>query len=96
MTIDVPQQKTLYEWLSAKGVREDCPACGSYERMVGDIVAPPAAPGGGGTSVGGPSFLLAQVICRNCGFVMHFASTLIGRELQSPGPGQEPLAEETR
>ena len=83
MPLDASQQKLLFQWLRAKGVCQQCPACGASSWMVGDIVVPPAAPGGGGTTVGGPSYPLAQMICENCGHVRHFASTLIGLDLQS-------------
>jgi hypothetical protein len=78
MPINETQQEKLFEWLSEKGVRDTCPACGCEARRVGDIIAPPPMPHGGGTVVGGPSFPLVQVICENCSFVMHFASTPIG------------------
>jgi hypothetical protein len=58
MPIEKPQQRELFARLRAKGVRENCPACGATSWMAGDIVAPPPTPDGGGTVVGGPSFTL--------------------------------------
>jgi hypothetical protein len=78
MPIDKSQQEELFAQLRANGVREDCPACGSLLRRVGDIVAPPATPDGGGTVLGGPSFPLVQLICEQCSYVMHFAATPLG------------------
>jgi hypothetical protein len=78
MPISDSQKEQLFEWLKAKGVRQDCPACGSASRRVGDIIATPSAPAGGGTVVGGPNFRVVQVICTQCAFVMHFATTPIG------------------
>lgn len=75
MTLDKSKQDRFLAWLDSKGVRRDCPACGSIERHAGDIVAPPSAPTGGGTVVGGPNYPLVQLVCSNCGYVMHFAST---------------------
>jgi hypothetical protein len=51
MQINPSQQQELFQWLRCKGVREDCPACGAKSWMAGDIIAPPAAPDGGGTAV---------------------------------------------
>jgi hypothetical protein len=57
--------------------------------MAGDIIAPPAAPGGGGTAVGGPSFPLVQIVCKNCSYVMQFASTPIGLDSHMQNLRQE-------
>lgn len=78
MPISQSQHKQLFQWLQSKGVREDCPACGSNDRTSGDVIAPPATPEGGGTVVGGPHFPLVQVLCEHCGFVMHFATPTVG------------------
>ena len=78
MPITAAQQETLFRWLRAKGVREDCLACGRNIWKGGDVIAPPTAPGGGGTVVGGPNFPLVQIVCGNCGYVMHFDCTSIG------------------
>ncbi len=78
MPIDASQHEQLLDWLRAKGVRQDCLACGTSAWDPGDIIAPPAAPSGGGTVIGGPSFALVQLVCRNCAYVMHFACTPIG------------------
>lgn len=77
MSLHESKKQQLLNWLQAKGVRDDCPACGATGRHPGDIVAPPTTPDGGGTVVGGPNFPLVQVICQNCGYVMHFATTSI-------------------
>jgi hypothetical protein len=81
MPISGPQQEKLSEWLRTKGVRRECPACGAGKLAPGDVIAPPAAPGGGGTVIGGPSFPLVQLVCENCAHVIHFACTPIGLDL---------------
>lgn len=78
MTLAEETKEAVFAWLETKGVRSDCPACGCKEWEVGDIIAPPATPHGGGTAHGGPSFPLVQLCCQRCGFVMHFNSTRIG------------------
>lgn len=77
MTLGKAKQEQFIAWLQSKGVRSDCPACGASDRQPGDIVAPPSTPAGGGTVVGGPNYPLVQLVCRNCGYVMHFASTVM-------------------
>jgi hypothetical protein len=78
MPIDEIHKKTLSDWLRDKGVTQKCPACGRNAGWhVGDVIAPPVAPGGGGTVVGGPSFPLVQVMCGNCAYVMHFAGSRV-------------------
>lgn len=64
MPIDETQQEQLFEWLRSKGVRPDCPACGREKWKVGDIIAPPSAPGGGGTKLGGPPSRLSKLCVR--------------------------------
>ncbi len=78
MPLDDERRARLESWLQEKGVRRDCIACGSETWRVGDVVAPPPTPSGGGTVVGGPSFPLAQIICEHCGFVMHFSTVTAG------------------
>ena len=89
MQISPSQQQELFHWLRAKGVREDCPACGAESWMAGDIIAPPTAPGGGETAVGGPSFPLVQIVCKNCSYVMQFAGTPIGLDTHMENLRQE-------
>jgi hypothetical protein len=78
MPITDLKKERLFAWLKEKKVRPECFACGSTSRRVGDIIATPSAPEGGGTVVGGPNFRVVQVICKQCAFVMHFATTPVG------------------
>ena len=78
MTLATKQEHDVLAWLKKQGVRGDCVACGHEGWEVGDIIAPPATPHGGGTVIGGPTFPMVQVFCAKCGYVMHFNSTLIG------------------
>jgi hypothetical protein len=83
------QQEELFQWLRDKGVREDCPACSAKSWTVGDIVAPLSALSGGGTALGGTSFPLVQIVCKNCSYVMHFAGTPIGIDTHMENLRQE-------
>ncbi len=78
MTLGTKQEHDVLDWLEQHGVRRDCVACGHEGRAVGDIIASPSTPHGGGTALRGPSFPLVQVFCEKCGYVMHFNSSRIG------------------
>jgi hypothetical protein len=41
------------------------------------------------TAVGGPSFPLVQIVCKNCSYVMQFASTPIGLDAHMENLRQE-------
>ena len=77
MTLQMQKESAVRAWIAKKKIRLDCVACGHQGWEVGDVIAPPAAPQGGGTVLGGPSFGLVQIFCQNCGYVMHFNASLI-------------------
>jgi hypothetical protein len=68
--------------LQASGVRPDCHACGGNNWIIGEeLVAipgmsPDGAPVTGGAMV--PLVPMVQVICRGCGYIMHFAARTAG------------------
>jgi hypothetical protein len=65
--------------LQASGVRPDCHACGGNSWIVGEeLVAIPGVLPDGATLPGGPMVAMVQVICRGCGYVMHFAAKTVG------------------
>jgi predicted RNA-binding Zn-ribbon protein involved in translation (DUF1610 family) len=78
MALDSTQQQKLTDWMALKGVRPECPACGSEAaRVPGDIVAEMRVKPGG-LHIGEPVTPLVQVFCANCGHVMLFAAEPIG------------------
>lgn len=72
MAIDQSSQ-AFTNWLTERGVRNECPACDGNDWIIRDD-APPATPDGGGTTLGGPSFPLILRVCKSCAYVMHFAT----------------------
>jgi hypothetical protein len=79
MPLDATQQQKLNTWMQGKGVRNNCPACGTRNWVGGEIInAPILVPGGGIAIGGGPSIPMIQVICDNCAYVMLFAAVPIG------------------
>jgi hypothetical protein len=73
MILSDTQQKQLFDWLKGKGVHQECLACGSTERKIGDVITPHPTPGGSGTVINGPSSSIVQIVCKNCSFIMPFA-----------------------
>ena len=72
MALTHGQVNKLEEWWESKGVECKCPRCASGQWETGEIVS--------GTSVEGSGNVLpmAQLVCQNCAYVMHFAAMPIG------------------
>ena len=77
MALDSTQQQKLTDWMASKGVRPECPACGSAGWTPGDIVAEMHMRPGG-LRIGEPVTALVQVICNNCAHVRLFAAERAG------------------
>ncbi|MFL5735083.1 MAG: hypothetical protein ACJ78Q_18155 [Chloroflexia bacterium] len=78
MTLDPTQHQTLTTWMAQKGVRPECPACGSTTgRTPGGIVAEMRVTPRG-LHVGDPVLPLVQLICNHCAHLMLFAAEPIG------------------
>ena len=72
MPLNREQAHRLEQWLNSRGIRFNCPICGSTQWETGEIVTAANMSGHG-------DFLpMVQVICSNCGYVMFFAATPIG------------------
>jgi hypothetical protein len=78
MALDSIQHQKLTDWMARKGVRPECPACGSAAGWTpGDIVAEMRMRPGG-LHIGEPVMALVQVVCNNCAHVRLFAAEPAG------------------
>ena len=76
-TLTVQQQK-VQSWLQDKNVSGTCSVCKTQTNWsIGEIVASPTL-SGKGMSLGGPTVPMVQVVCGNCGYVMHFGAVPMG------------------
>lgn len=77
MSLDQAQEQLVRDWLKAKRVAEQCPACGAGEWVILEIVeAPVRWPSE--LHSGGPGFPMVPRGCRNCGYLMFFAAAKMG------------------
>lgn len=61
-----------------------CPICAYRAWTISDeIVSAMSVSLGGSTTLGGPFIPMAQIVCRNCGFVSHHAIGVLGIDIQS-------------
>ena len=72
MPLNHEQAHRLEQWLNSRGIRFNCPICGSTQWETGEIVT------AANMSGQGDELPMVQVICSNCGYVMFFAATPIG------------------
>ena len=79
MPLDHAQEQKLQRWVTQKGVRSGCPACGKSETWAtGELVAAPVLDAKGRANAGGRSVATVQIVCGYCGYVMWFAAGPIG------------------
>ncbi len=77
MSLDQRQEQVVREWLDAKQVADQCPACGTAEWVILEIVeAPVRWPAE--LHSGGPGFPMLPRGCRNCGYLMFFSAAKMG------------------
>jgi predicted nucleic-acid-binding Zn-ribbon protein len=72
MTLTHEQTHKLQEWMESRGVNRNCSMCGCGQWATGEVVS------GNDVTNQGHVLPMAQLICRNCGYVMFFAATPIG------------------
>ena len=78
MSLSPEQKEKVALWLIAKGVGP-CPACGSKPLDIGDeFVASANLSPGGKLQAGGQIIPMVQVLCKNCGCVLHFGTLPMG------------------
>ena len=78
MPLNEAQKQRLTDWMQAKAVQAPCPACAADQWAPGDLVAESGVDAKGNIRFSGGLVLLVQVVCGNCGCVMHFDAKLIG------------------
>jgi predicted nucleic-acid-binding Zn-ribbon protein len=82
MSLNQQQEQLVRDWLQAKQVVKQCPACQAEEWVILEIVeAPVRWPPE--LHSGGPDFSLVPRGCRNCGYIMFFSATKMGLSLHS-------------
>lgn len=78
MALSTGQHQKLVDWLTEKGVKPECPACGAYQSFVPlDVVAAPVRTAGG-LNVGDRMTPMVQMVCSHCAHVMLFAAEPMG------------------
>ena len=78
MPLNETQRQKLIDWMRTKAVQAPCPACAADQMSPGDLVAETGVDAEGNIRYSGGLVLLVQIVCGNCGFVMHFDAKLIG------------------
>lgn len=74
------QVEKIAAWLRAKFVRTQCPACGSRNRHLSDIISVPLGPEGEASSQGS-SVSMVRLACSNRAYVSLFeAIRILGQE----------------
>lgn len=77
MALTAAQTDRLTDWVNERIPDLSCPLCGGSQWITGDVVAAPVHVHQG-IALGGPVVPAAQVICENCGLMLHFAAAAIG------------------
>ena len=78
MALDTQQQARVVRWLSDKGVRGECPACGARGKWLpGNLIGAPEI-SRSGMRIGDNMPTMVQVICENCAYVMLFDGGPLG------------------
>ena len=72
------QKRRIVEWLKQRGAPKHCAACGQNNWNLGAHLVVPSTWMGGGISLGGPSYPLAMLICRNCSHTVLFNAVIMG------------------
>jgi hypothetical protein len=77
MPISEAQKHQVKSWMQDKRVSDTCSACSAAAGWsVSEIVA--VSTYRGPTSIGGSNVPMVQVVCSNCGYVMHLSTLAIG------------------
>lgn len=72
-------KQKIAQWLTAKGVRGECPNCGRTTGVIADHLlnfhpyTPQAA-----LTIGGATYPAAVLFCSNCGHLRLFSAVMIG------------------
>ena len=84
------ERNKILEALRQKRTRQECPACGQREWVLGDHYTPLALHDmSAAIVVGGPQIPTVAVVCKNCGYVsLH--STLVLADLPRKPERKEP------
>ena len=77
MPLNETQKKKFERWLNSKMTSQQCVVCSANQWQTGEIVMAPTF-SGGGIHLGGPGVPMIQLLCTNCGQVVHFAAKAIG------------------
>jgi ribosomal protein S27AE len=79
----------LRQFFQERGVRSDCPRCGSTEWTLNDKPSPWAGLWGAGANgeytLDSPIFGVTVLICNNCGFVSPHSKHVFDRWMNSRG-----------
>ena len=79
-------QKLQRLWMGS----QICPICGSNNWTIADhVVAPLSLGGGGGLTVGGPSYPLILLISQPCGYTIAFNALVLGVIPPNPTPSKK-------
>jgi hypothetical protein len=81
MPMTPAQQSALAAWCKTRNVVSNCLACGTNNWAIGEIIAAPSQTKGG-SSIGGPSIPMVQLVCKHCACVRLFAAVpIFGEDL---------------
>lgn len=76
MPMTEQQFADLKQWLNRKTSNYACPFCHQNDWQVGEIVALPVVRDGA-YNPAGPAITVAQLVCKNCGYVVSFNEKMV-------------------
>ena len=77
MPLTPAQIQKVENWLTSKKLNPTCPSCGERKWAPLDIISANTVTAKG-TTIGGNSIPMVQIVCSNCGFVKLFAAVPMG------------------
>jgi predicted nucleic-acid-binding Zn-ribbon protein len=77
MPLTPAQIQKVENWLTSKKLNPTCPSCGGRKWTPLDIISANTVTAKG-TTIGGNSIPMVQIVCSNCGFVKLFAAVPMG------------------
>lgn len=87
------EKAKVARWLSEKGIGPYCPVCSENEWAVGDHVIDMKPLSSGGFVIGGSSYPVAFVFCKNCFYTRQFLAMPIGLVEKNKGNRDEETGE---
>jgi predicted nucleic-acid-binding Zn-ribbon protein len=77
MPLTPAQALKVQNWLTSKKLNPTCPSCGGRKWTPVEIISANTVTAKG-TTIGGNTIPMVQIVCSNCGFVKLFAAVPMG------------------